>query len=512
MLTAGMHRKTALLVGVVLSCMGGFVVSQATKLPRLAFAAVPLTQISEDSYTNTTSQHATQVEPHAFAFGNTIVMAAQSGRFFDGGASNIAFATSLDGGTAWVTGNLPGLTTIDGTGPYDRVSDPVVAFDAKANVWLISSLAVLEVPEGIKGAAVLVSRSTDDGHTWDPPVTVAVATAESDFDKNWTVCDNTPTSPFYGHCYTQFDDFGDDNRIKMSTSTDGGLTWGAAMNTANHATGVGGQPVVQPHGTVIVPLANAFGTAILAFTSTDGGSSWSQTTRIDRVTDHTVAGGLRAGPLPSAAINGGGTVYVVWPDCRFRSRCASNDLVLSTSPDGTSWTAPVRIPIDATDSGVDHFIPGLAADRSTAGPSTRLGLTYYFYPEAGCRPSTCQLMVGFIASATGGTTWSAPTTVAGPMTLSWLPDTDQGRMVGDYIATAHNASDTAHGVFAVATLPTAGGTDCATATPSCDQAIYTTTSGLGMAAEVSGVRPVDSQPVTNAASDHAAPPAALHRR
>jgi hypothetical protein len=190
----------------------------------------------------------------------------------------------------------------------------------------------------------------------------------------------------------------------------------------------------------------------------------------------------------------------------------SNDIVMSTSTDGTSWTAPVRIPIDPTNSDADHFIPGLAADRSTSGTSARLGLTYYFYPEALCSPSTCQLKVGFISSADGGQTWSSPTEVAGPMTLSWLPDTNQGRMVGDYIATSFNASGLAHGVFAVANAPTAGGTDCATATPDCDQAISTTTSGLSTAAEVSVVTPVDKHPVANAAADHAAPQAAFHRR
>src|SRR5207244_4365030 len=180
------------------------------------------------------------------------------------------------------------------------------------------------------------------------------------------------------------------------------------------------------NGTVIVPIANAFETAILAFTSTDGGSSWSRTRRIARVTDHTVAGGLRSGPLPSAAIDDSGKVYVVWHDCRFRRGCTANDIVMSTSTDGLSWTEPVRIPIDATNSGVDHFIPGLAADTSTAGTSASLGLTYYFYPEARCSSATCQLMVGFIASADGGATWGAPTAVAGPMTLSWLPNTNQG--------------------------------------------------------------------------------------
>lgn len=55
------------------------------------------TPISSDPYTNPESQHATQVEPDSFAFGNTVVVAIQTGRSVNGGgASNIAWAT-LDG-------------------------------------------------------------------------------------------------------------------------------------------------------------------------------------------------------------------------------------------------------------------------------------------------------------------------------------------------------------------------------------------------------------------------------
>jgi hypothetical protein len=481
-------------------------------LSLLTSANVALTEISQDAFTNSTSQHKTQVEPDTFSAGSTIVAAFQSGRFFDGGASDIAFATSTDGGTTWTQGNLPGITKVaNAANPYDRVSDSAVAFDARHHVWLISSLAIVDVPGGIKGAAVVVSRSTDGGLTWGAPVVVAAATGSSDLDKNWTVCDNTATSPFYGNCYTEFDDFGDRDRIKMSTSSDGGLTWGAAKNTANNATGLGGQPVVQPDGTVIVPIADAFETTILAFMSVDGGNSWSKTTRISRVADHTVAGNLRSGPLPSAAIDADGVVYVVWQDCRFRRGCKANDIVLSTSLDGTSWSRPVRIPIDAANSTVDHFIPGLDADPATSGTKVHLGLTYYFYPDAACSASTCQLMVGFIASADGGATWGTATQIAGPMTLSWLPNTDQGRMVGDYISTSF-ANELARGVFAVAHVPTAGGADCATATPNCDQAMYTPSTGFSVAATAAVATPVDVHPVPNAASDHAAPQAISHRR
>jgi hypothetical protein len=64
----------------------------------LAFASATLLQLSSDPFTNSTSQHKTEVEPDTFASGKTIVSAFQVGRFFNGGASNIGFATSTNGG------------------------------------------------------------------------------------------------------------------------------------------------------------------------------------------------------------------------------------------------------------------------------------------------------------------------------------------------------------------------------------------------------------------------------
>ena len=45
-----------------------------------------LTRVSADPFTNTSSQHATEVEPDTFAFGSTVLAAYQVGRFFDGGS------------------------------------------------------------------------------------------------------------------------------------------------------------------------------------------------------------------------------------------------------------------------------------------------------------------------------------------------------------------------------------------------------------------------------------------
>lgn len=406
---------------------------------------VPITQVSNDPFTDTQAQHQTEVEPDTFQFGNTIVSAFQTGRVFGGGSSNIGWATSTDGGATWTSGFLPGITA-NGVPPgvYAQVSDPAVAFDAQDNVWLISSL-------GLRSSSVdvLTSRSTNGGLTWSNPV----PTATGDLDKNWIVCDNTASSPFFGNCYTQYD-IVSGNQIRMTTSTDGGLTWGAALAPSGGATGLGGQPVVRPNGTVIVPYRASNANSIRSFRSIDGGVSWRSTVLVSNFSHHTVAGGLREGPLPSAEIDSAGTVYVAWADCRFRGGCPSNDIVMAKSNSETTWAAPTRVPIDATTSTVEHFVPGIGVDKSTAANSARIGLTYYSYPNASCTAATCQLNVGFISSTNGGTTWSAPIQIAGPMTLSWLPNTSQGRMFGDYISTSILNGGRAYPVIPVATAPT----------------------------------------------------------
>src|SRR3954471_5105956 len=355
--------------------MPAVALTAALALAPAAEAAV--NQVSFDPFkqatckASSTTNHQTLVEPDTFASGSTIVATYQVGRIYDGGACATGFATSTNNGANWTNGLLPGSTKRAGGGPNDRATDASVAYDARHNAWLISSLTLREAG-GVHGNAVVTSRSTNGGTTWRRPFTTATG---GDLDKNWIVCDNTPSSPFYGNCYTQWDDHGAGNILRMSRSTDGGQTWSAPAT--NNSGVIGGQPVVRPNGTVIVPIANANETAIGAFNSTNGGVSWSAVTTIATIRHHRVAGSLREGPLPSAEIDGAGTTYVAWTDCRFRTSCAKNDIVLSHSLNatGTSWSAVTRVPIDGTSSGVDHFIPGLAVNNASLGSGADLGLT-----------------------------------------------------------------------------------------------------------------------------------------
>lgn len=446
-----------------------------------------LTQVSSDPFTVGPGQHATEVEPHMLANGNTLVAAFQTGRIgpLNGGAgsTDIGWATSTDGGTTWTHGFLPGLTTGEGSGPYDAASDPAVAYDAKHGVWMIASLPLSNTSQT---PAVVVSRSTD-GMTWQNPVSADPTSPSS--DKNWIVCDSWASSPYYGNCYLEWDEPPNDE-ILMSTSTDGGLTWGAPTPTANLDEGIGGQPLVPSNGTVVVPI-EAFVMVghtptilMAAFVSSNGGVTWTALATISTIQSHADAGGIRSGPLPSAAVDGAGTVWVVWEDCRFRANCSTNDLVYSTSTDGVNWSAVTRIPIDATTSTVGHFIPGIGIDPATSGAGAHVALHYYYYPQSNCALATCQLLVGYISSANGGSTWNAPVALSGPMQLSWLPNSQNGLMVGDYVATVFT-SGVPHGVFAVAS---------ATSGSTFSEAIYTaqglTVTAAGRQLSAAGEKPL----------------------
>jgi hypothetical protein len=435
-------------------------------------AGEPIVQVSDDPFTNPASQHRTEVEPDTFAFGSTWVTAFQAGLSFAAGSSGIGFATSTDQGQSFVDGLLPGITGFNSpAGAYDFAADSLVAFDRRDHVWLISYLAIHATPTGGIGLTdVLVSRSADGVH-WDLPVPVAML--NTSLDKDWTVCDNSPPSPFYGNCYTEFNGPAPNFTLQMTTSSDGGLTWNTPEAAGN---GNAGQPLVQPSGRVVVPFFGlCAGTQqFCAITSDDGGDNWTTPTAIAARIFHGTQPALRSPPLPSAAIDRAGRIYLVWKDCRFEgcqpplNRKPPNDLVMSTSDDGIHWSDVQRIPLDPIGSNIDHFLPGIGVDPESAGNKARLALTYYFLPDATCTAPSCELDVGYTSSIDGGQTWTQPEVLA-TMQLGWLAQTTQptpGRMVGDYISTSvFNGGALVLPAFAAATPPDADGT--------LNEAIYT---------------------------------------
>jgi hypothetical protein len=408
---------------------------------RLVNCETVVRRLSVDPYLGSDSQHETAVEPDSFSFGSTIVTAFQLGRRVSGAAANIGTAVSHDAGRTWQRSALPSVTIASQpAGPETAASDPSVAYDAVHGAWLVSALTLEP-----GNSHVYVTRSTDGEH-WSSPADVANGPL---LDKEWIVCDNGATSPFRGRCYVEYTD-DEKNETVSQFTIDGGVTWSVPVRSTSAL--VGTQPVVRADGTLVVVAGDYNGSAaltgsIVAVRSTDGGATFTRT-NVSALKAHD-NDPMRAVSLPSVDIDSAGTIYAAWHDCRFRAGCGENDIVLSTSQDGgLTWSTPVRVPIVAATSGIDVFLPGLAADPAQPG---HLALVYAYFTVAGCRGGACTLGIGFTTSTNGGSTWSTPRRLhAQPFPTNWLPRADGGRMIGDYFSTSF-AGDRVVPVFALAT-------------------------------------------------------------
>lgn len=388
-------------------------------------------RLSRDVTSDYPAQHETQVEPDSLAWGRTVVVAFQSGRLPSGGAAAIGWSATKNAGESWRSGFLGRAA--------ERVSDPVVAYDAAHATWLIAALGI---NQGV--IDILLARS-HDGLTWSQPVTaVSAPSAATDYDKEWLACDNGMRSRFRGRCYLSYLDLGA-GTIATRFSVDAGVTWSQPVTTSTGTpTGwlvQGAFPVVRPDGTLVVlfdvaaPIGGHGLHWIAAASSADGGATFAAPVRVADVEESDPLG-VRAPVLVSADVDAAGRIYVAWSDCRFNSDCTSADIVLATSPNGTSWTGPTLVTAEDPAARTDHFVPGLAVDPATR----RVAVAYYSLAQPnGCALDDCPgIDVSLVESRDGGATWGGPRRLnAQTMPLEWLADGGLGKMVGDYISASY---------------------------------------------------------------------------
>ena len=100
--------------------------------------------------------------PASYANNSTIVATEQVGRVYDGGASDIGYEVSVNGGQSWKHGELP-LTIQGGQadtcgGPLTRASDTVTAYDAEARH--LARQHARPLGNGANVPAVYINRGT----------------------------------------------------------------------------------------------------------------------------------------------------------------------------------------------------------------------------------------------------------------------------------------------------------------------------------------------------------------
>ncbi|HZD97016.1 MAG TPA: hypothetical protein VE132_02505, partial [Micromonosporaceae bacterium] len=171
-----------------------------------------------------------------FAKLSTIVATAEVGHIYNGGASDIGYAISVNGGQSWNHGELP-LTVQGGqsttcAGALTRGGDSSVAYDAKHDIWLASTTGYAgnAAVQGILLDRGTVNFSTKDIE-WGTPICQHVVQGTQDVpDLPWLTCDNWPASKGFGNCYVVYDNNGNGNRALVEVSSDAGLTWTQSAN------------------------------------------------------------------------------------------------------------------------------------------------------------------------------------------------------------------------------------------------------------------------------------------
>jgi len=247
------------------------------------------------------------------------------------GRFEVSAYVSFDGGVRW-TAPRP---YIDRNAGRLNAADPTVAFGADGTVYF-GFVAMTPAP-----GAVAVSTSHDGGLTWSSQ---SWATAFT------TVADKPAIASASGKLYVFYQ-----NQSLMSTvSSNGGGTWSAAATI--EAGGKNAAPVLS-NGKVYVFYNTA--NAIKVVTAGAGARA---TTVANTVALQPRQAQYRAAIYPTAGVDRNGVFYVAWADGRGVG--TGNDILLSRSTNGTSWSAPARV---NTDSGnADQLMPSLTVGRDGA--------------------------------------------------------------------------------------------------------------------------------------------------
>jgi hypothetical protein len=361
----------------------------------------------------------------------------QQDRWSNGGARGLVAGVSRNGGASWRTVVAPGRVTECQGGRFARASDPWVDFSTAGVAYFMHLAFEPDLPTGAFGRnAMLVSRSTDGGLTWERPVTlIEDADPQVLNDKNSLTAD--PTNPSLAYAvWDRLQDFtipppdGGDEGAKGRTgegvalareriarlraaeesaggpeqapaptevlfkgptyfarTTNAGRTWERGREIydpgPNEQT-LGNQIVVQPSGTLVNFFTHILPTGVTRLElirSTDKGRTWERrpTVATVEVTFRSITPDQQepirdAANLFDVAVDPrNGNLYAVLQEYRYRG--VEEVSFLQSTDDGRTWSAPVRInktPADRNPLRQQAIVPSIEV-----GPGGVLVATYY---------------------------------------------------------------------------------------------------------------------------------------
>ena len=188
-------------------------------------------------------------------------------------------------------------------------------------------ISTLAIDDSVSGAAVLTSRSTDGGLTWQNPVTTSLSTG-SFYDKNWITCDTWAQSPHYGNCYQEWDDTDVLHEHLDRRRPDLGPEENPGRDRRRRPAG---RPAERERRSFRTRAARASA----SFRSTDGGATWQTSVPVASVSEHGVAGE----PPHVAAALGRGRRRRARSTSPGRTAASARAAPRTTSSTAPRWTA-----------------------------------------------------------------------------------------------------------------------------------------------------------------------------
>ena len=289
------------------------------------------------------------------------------------GANIDYYYYSTNGGFNWTQGRL--------SSTYGVWGDPCLVYDDEGNLYFVH-LSNPPSP-GYWIDRIVVQKSTNGGVSWNSGAGIGFRPPRAQQDKAWLAADmrRPPRGGTLYISWTDFDSYGstatsDSSRIRLSRSTDGGITWSTPVRVSDRAgdcidednTVEGAVPTIGPNGEVYLAWSGPLG--IMFDKSTDQGMTFGSDVFVSSQPggwDYAVSGIYRCNGLPITACDVSsspyrGNIYVNWSDQR--NGLNNTDIFISKSTDGgATWSPARQVNNDITTS--QQFFTWMTVDQAT---------------------------------------------------------------------------------------------------------------------------------------------------
>ncbi len=287
---------------------------------------------------------------------------------------------STDGGLNWSAASLNPATNLA------VATDPAVAFNTGGDAFYTYGRIDNDgFPYPRNDVAAY--KSTDGGNDFGNPSIVTSDTSQPNnaqvlADKYYLAIDKSPTSSFKNRLYVTWAEYSAGlSSIKMSYSSDNGVSWSAKKDVVGQSRFQSPIPATGPGGDLYITYLNLdnLDTNIYFARSADGGNTTANRKVVGKYSNlgrpyppsstdphPIIKGHLRVNSFPSIAVDNSpkhsGRIYIVWAS---KGSDGRHHILLSSSDDkGNSWSLPKPIEGDNSPSATDKFFPWVAVDET----------------------------------------------------------------------------------------------------------------------------------------------------